>query len=82
MFLSLAVKYENKLKSLLCSLDLIRKIYFTKIPSSAQAFDNLPPPGKMSAPQNNNFQLNKNFIFSCSRYFCTIISILISYRSR
>ena len=41
IFLSLAVNCENKLLKLYCVPRLFAKIYFTKIPSSAQALDSL-----------------------------------------
>ena len=48
IFLSLAVDCDKQTpKGLLHSEALIAKIYFTKILSSVQVLDSLPPPGKM-----------------------------------
>ena len=54
----------NSIKSLFPSEALIAKIYFTKIPSSAQALDSLPPPKKMPPP--NFYTPTKQQVSCCN----------------
>ena len=67
--------WKQAAKGLLCSEALIVKIYFTKIQSSAQAMDSLPPPGKMPPPLN--FYMPTKQQFSCYNAIKTSVLVVV-----